>query len=71
MPNLRVNIWHCDKDGLYSGYSQANFLRIHRSFIVPTGRVVAIKNKSVYVVVLQLPAGSKFKRALKGVVDRE
>ncbi len=23
MPNLRVNIWHCDKDGLYSGYSQA------------------------------------------------
>jgi protocatechuate 3,4-dioxygenase beta subunit len=20
MPNLRVNIWHCDKDGLYSGY---------------------------------------------------
>ncbi len=24
MPNVRVNIWHCDKDGLYSGYSQAN-----------------------------------------------
>lgn len=24
MPNLRVNIWHCDKDGLYSGYDQAN-----------------------------------------------
>lgn len=22
MPNLRVNIWHCDKDGRYSGYSQ-------------------------------------------------
>lgn len=22
--NLRVNIWHCDKDGLYSGYSQSN-----------------------------------------------
>ncbi len=22
MQNLRVNIWHCDKDGLYSGYSQ-------------------------------------------------
>lgn len=20
MPNIRVNIWHCDKDGLYSGY---------------------------------------------------
>lgn len=20
MPDLRVNIWHCDKDGLYSGY---------------------------------------------------
>lgn len=20
MPNLRVNIWHCDKDGVYSGY---------------------------------------------------
>jgi hypothetical protein len=24
IPNLRVNIWHCDKDGLYSGYSQTN-----------------------------------------------
>ena len=24
MPNLRVNIWHCDKDGLYSGYNQQN-----------------------------------------------
>ncbi|MBK7873762.1 MAG: hypothetical protein IPJ74_25445 [Saprospiraceae bacterium] len=24
MRNVRVNIWHCDKDGLYSGYSQSN-----------------------------------------------
>ncbi len=24
MQNVRVNIWHCDKDGLYSGYSQQN-----------------------------------------------
>src|SRR5688500_10347531 len=24
MPNVRVNIWHCDKDGQYSGYSQSN-----------------------------------------------
>lgn len=24
MENLRVNIWHCDKDGLYSGYDQQN-----------------------------------------------
>lgn len=24
MQNARVNIWHCDKDGLYSGYSQQN-----------------------------------------------
>ena len=24
MQNTRVNIWHCDKDGLYSGYSQPN-----------------------------------------------
>lgn len=23
MQNLRVNIWQCDKDGLYSGYSQS------------------------------------------------
>jgi protocatechuate 3,4-dioxygenase beta subunit len=23
MPNLRVNIWHCDKDGAYSGYNVA------------------------------------------------
>lgn len=22
MANVRVNIWHCDKDGLYSGYNQ-------------------------------------------------
>lgn len=24
MKNVRVNIWHCDKDGLYSGYSVSN-----------------------------------------------
>lgn len=24
MQNVRVNIWHCDKDGLYSGYDQQN-----------------------------------------------
>ncbi len=24
MKNVRVNIWHCDKDGLYSGYSGNN-----------------------------------------------
>lgn len=24
MQNVRVNIWHCDKNGLYSGYSQQN-----------------------------------------------
>ncbi len=24
MRNVRVNIWHCDKDGLYSGYNVAN-----------------------------------------------
>lgn len=24
MSNVRVNIWHCDKDGLYSGYNQNN-----------------------------------------------
>ncbi len=24
MQQVRVNIWHCDKDGLYSGYSQTN-----------------------------------------------
>lgn len=24
LQNVRVNIWHCDKDGLYSGYDQQN-----------------------------------------------
>lgn len=24
MQNVRVNIWHCDKDGVYSGYSTGN-----------------------------------------------
>lgn len=24
MQNVRVNVWHCDKDGLYSGYNQQN-----------------------------------------------
>ncbi|MES2479578.1 MAG: T9SS type A sorting domain-containing protein [Bacteroidota bacterium] len=26
MQNVRVNIWHCDKDGLYSGYDTTNNL---------------------------------------------
>lgn len=48
-----------------------DFVRIHRSYIVPKARVVAIKNKSVYVGELQLPVGSKFEEALKGMFDRE
>ncbi|MCB0852912.1 MAG: intradiol ring-cleavage dioxygenase, partial [Bacteroidetes bacterium] len=24
MENVRVNIWHCDKDGVYSGYNTGN-----------------------------------------------
>lgn len=24
MPNLRVNVWHCNKDGIYSGYNTNN-----------------------------------------------
>ena len=50
---------------------ERDFVRIHRSYIVPRARVVAIKNKSVYVGDVQLPVGSKFEEALKGMFDRE
>lgn len=32
MPNLRVNIWHCDKDGLYSGYNESVGLTFCRGY---------------------------------------
>jgi hypothetical protein len=32
MQNLRVNIWHCDKDGLYSGYGNQQGLTYLRGY---------------------------------------
>lgn len=32
MPNLRVNIWHCDKDGNYSGYGTETGLTYLRGY---------------------------------------
>lgn len=32
MPNVRVNIWHCDKDGLYSGYGSETGLTYMRGY---------------------------------------
>lgn len=32
MQNLRVNIWHCDKDGLYSGYNDQQGLTYLRGY---------------------------------------
>jgi len=32
MPNVRVNIWHCDKDGNYSGYSSQSGLTYLRGY---------------------------------------
>ncbi len=32
MPNLRVNIWHCDKDGNYSGYQTETGLTYLRGY---------------------------------------
>jgi len=57
-----LGLTNCDKDGLYSGYSRASLLHIHRSFIVPRGRAVGVKNKSGYAGGLQLPAGTNLSR---------
>lgn len=32
MPNVRVNIWHCDKDGNYSGYSNQSAFTYLRGY---------------------------------------
>ena len=32
MPNVRVNIWHCDKDGNYSGYQSQQGLTYLRGY---------------------------------------
>ena len=32
MPNIRVNIWHCDKDGNYSGYGNQTGLTYLRGY---------------------------------------
>lgn len=34
MPNVRVNIWHCDKDGNYSGYNSETGLTYLRGYQV-------------------------------------
>ncbi len=33
VPNARVDIWHCDKDGVYSGYSQPGGSTVGQTFM--------------------------------------
>ncbi len=32
LPNVRVDVWHCDKDGVYSGYSQPGANTVGQTF---------------------------------------
>jgi DNA-binding LytR/AlgR family response regulator len=39
-----------------------NFLRIHRSYIVPTNRITAFSSYNVEIVDLELPIGRSYKQ---------
>jgi DNA-binding LytR/AlgR family response regulator len=42
---------------------QKEFIRIHRSFIVPIRRITAVRNKTVFLPGLEIPIGATFESA--------
>jgi DNA-binding LytR/AlgR family response regulator len=43
------------------------FIRVHRSFIVPTGKITAMKNKIVFLGDVQIPVGNSYESNLEGL----
>ncbi len=44
------------------------FVRIHRSYIVHTDKITAVKSNKVFVTTSELPVGKLYKHALKGLL---
>ncbi len=43
------------------------FIRVHRSYIVPSGKITALKNKLVFIGDTQIPVGSSYESNLEGL----
>lgn len=43
------------------------FIRVHRSYIVPSNKITALKNKIVFIGETQIPVGSSYESNLEGL----
>lgn len=43
---------------------QANFMRVHRSFIVPVNKIKGVKNKQVLIQEVKIPIGSSYEKTV-------
>lgn len=48
---------------LYEKLPHADFIRVHRSFIVPVKKVEAVRNKIIFIAGKELPVGTRFEKA--------
>ena len=49
---------------------ETEFVRVHRSFIIPVKRIKAIKNKTILLPEIEIPIGSSFEDNLKGFIGK-
>jgi DNA-binding LytR/AlgR family response regulator len=54
--------------GLFDRLESANFLRIHRSYIVNCKKITATKGNKIYISDHELPIGKLYKNAIDGIL---
>ncbi len=44
------------------------FMRVHRSFIVPLGKITSIRNKTIYLEKIKIPMGDTYQEAVQSML---
>ncbi len=56
---------------IHSKLNQNEFIRVHRSYIVPLSRIVSVRNKTIALPEIQIPIGQKYEEAFFAKYRRE
>jgi DNA-binding LytR/AlgR family response regulator len=49
---------------------QSDFIRVHRSYIVPLAKIESVRNKIIYVVSEEIPIGTSYESKFYGVFGK-
>ncbi len=56
--------------GIHDQLPAGKFIRVHRSFIIPFSRIVAVKNKTIQLPELEVPIGNSYEDAFFALFNK-